>query len=274
MNQVPTANPILSVVMPVFNGELHLGESIESILNQTFRNFEFIIVDDGSYDATSEIIDTYIIKDSRIRAIRHDNMGITKSLNKAISAASGQFIARQDADDVSSPDRFSKQLDFIFNHPGTILCGTWYEEINDDGGRKTRENPTDDHLLRKMAKYKNQFCHSSVIFSREAFYTVGGYDETFQTGQDFELWYRIIQIGKAGNVPEVLVKRRIGFGRAISWSRRREKINSTRRFINKHFDSWRDINVLFFMRHFLPKLIYPFIPLPLLKVVRAVRYRE
>lgn len=265
--------PALSVVMSVYNGERYLRESIESILNQTYRDFEFIIIDDGSNDRSSNIIDQYGKADNRIIVIHHQNIGLTRSLNKGIAIAKGDYIARQDADDVSFLDRLEKQMAFLKNHPGVVLCGTWFEEISEENGKRIRRYPVKDTILRKNLKYTNQFCHPSVIFKKSAFFQAGKYDEKFQTGQDFELWIRLADRGDIVNLTEVLVRRRIGFENAISWKNRDKRLEMIKLLIHKHFHDLKGLNIIKFLYYLGPLIIYPFLPVSLLRVVRIFRYR-
>src|SRR3989337_2996755 len=121
----------VSVIMSVYNGERHLRESVDSILNQTFQDFEFIIINDGSKDQSKYILESY--KDERIKLIHNKNMGLTKSLNIGISIAKGKYIARQDADDISEPERLKTQYDFMEANPGLGLIGSQFEVIKENG---------------------------------------------------------------------------------------------------------------------------------------------
>lgn len=264
--------PELSVVMSVYNGQEYLAESIESILGQSYKNFEFIIINDGSTDTSGKIIERYAAIDQRIVYVQHRNRGLTKSLNIGINRAKGKFIARQDADDISLPKRFELQMEFLNGHSDTVLCGTWFLEINEDKGSRVGKYPIDDIELRKNLTYVNCFCHPSVIFLKEAFMKAGMYDERFKTAQDFELWIRLAEIGKLANLPEILVNKRIGFSQAISWKNRAEKIDVVKMVIAKHFSSWHDINIYKFCRYYVPLLVYGVIPVPLLKIIRRMRY--
>jgi len=265
--------PELSVVMAVYNGQDHLSESIESILKQTYHHFEFIIINDGSTDESVAIIERYATKDRRIIHITQRNRGLTKSLNIGINMAKGKYIARQDADDISFPKRFEKQMAFLKEHNDTVLCGTWCIETDESCGSKKRQFPIDDKNLRKNLKYVNNFCHPSVIFLRKAFIESGQYDERFTTAQDFELWIRLAAFGKLANLPEILVDKRIGFSEAISWKNRRQKMDVVAKVIAKHFSSWRDIHMVYFIRYYFPLVVYGIIPMPILKMVRRIRFK-
>jgi len=162
------ASPELSVVMSVYNGQTYLPESIESVLKQSYTNFEFIIINDGSTDNTGQIIEKYLAKDKRIIAIHHQNKGLARSLNKGIKLARGKLIARQDDDDVSLPERFESQIELFKNNPDLVLCGTWFLEINEGHGSMVRKYPVNDWKLRENLKYVNYFCHPSVIFKKKS----------------------------------------------------------------------------------------------------------
>src|SRR6476646_1873373 len=140
--------PPISVVMAVYNSEQTAPESIESILQQTFSDFEFIIVDDGSTDSTGEILHAYARLDNRIKLYTQENLGLIASLNRHCRLAKGRYIARMDADDVSSPDRFEKQFGFLEAHPEIGVLGTWIQDI----GRKDSQGvswpvPSDPHVI-------------------------------------------------------------------------------------------------------------------------------
>lgn len=264
----------LSVVMAVHNGADHLDESIRSILKQTYNNFEFIIINDGSTDRSEEIISEYAARDKRIAFIKQQNMGLAKALNRGIKIAKGKYIARQDADDVSTPDRFAAQMKLLESDRDIVLCGTWFMEENEGLGSKLRQYPIGDHELRKNLKYVNQFCHPSVIFSKKSFYKAGGYDENFVTSQDFELWIRIAQTGKIANIPEIHLKKRIGFSETISWEKRFQKGSMALKVISTHFDKWWNINPFKFILYYLPKMFYAYIPVSIVKSIRRIRYKN
>ena len=197
--------PKISVIMSVYNGEKYLREAIESILNQTFIDFEFLIVNDGSTDGSLEIIQSY--QDERIRVINNEqNIGLTKSLNKAIKQARGEYIARQDADDISLPNRFEEQIKYFEKHPEVALLGTSVYKIDEQGkvvGRVIVPAKPSGNLLKG-----NQFSHGSTMFKREVVDRLGGYNELFRYCQDYELWARIAKYYEVRNLPQVLYKLR------------------------------------------------------------------
>ncbi|RLC61459.1 MAG: hypothetical protein DRI01_08460 [Chloroflexi bacterium] len=208
--------PKVSVVMSVYNGEKYLREAIESILNQTFTDFEFLIVNDGSTDGSLEIIQGY--PDERIRVINNEqNIGLTRSLNKAISQAKGEYIARQDADDISLPERFEQQLRYFDQYPEVALLGTSVYKIDEQGrvvGRIIVPAEPGGNLLRA-----NQFSHGSTIFKREVVDRLGGYNELFRYCQDYEFWGRIAKHYPVRNLPQPLYKLRFHRGNIRSQKR-------------------------------------------------------
>ena len=199
----------ISVMMSVYNGEKYLGQAIDSILNQTFADFEFIIVNDGSTDSSFKIIQSY--HDRRIRVIDNtENIGLTKSLNNAIGEACGEYIARQDADDISLPNRFQEQLRYFEQHPGTALLGTSASFIDSEGKivgkRIALANPS------KSLVIANQFNHGSTMFKTRIFRKLGGYNELFRYCQDYELWLRMAKHGEVRNLTQVLYQLRFHRG--------------------------------------------------------------
>lgn len=196
--------PKLSVVMSVYNGERHIEAAIKSVLAQTYQNFEFIIIDDASTDQTPEILRD--LEDPRIRLHRNrTNLGLTKSLNKGISYAKGTYIARMDADDISLPHRFDAQVTFLENNAGHALVGSSYYQIDDDGQIVSLVEVTSrSSAIQKALKKQNCFAHGSVMMRKGAFIDVGGYDEDFEFSQDYDLWIRIGEKYKLGNIEEPL----------------------------------------------------------------------
>jgi len=202
-------NPKVTVLMSVYNGEKYLREAIDSILAQTFKNFEFLIVNDGSTDKTAEILKSY--KDSRIKIISNEkNIGLTKSLNKGLKAAKGNYIARQDADDVSMPERLEKEVEFLEQNRNVGLVGTDYLFINEKGKvvhivkclNGSRE-------LKEKLLEGNQFGHGSVMLRRECIDEVGTYREEFKFAQDYDFYLRIAEVYDVANISEPLYQWRI-----------------------------------------------------------------
>lgn len=190
MLESPTTR--VSVVLPTLNAADHIEAALDSLLTQTYDDFEIVVVDDGSDDGTVSIVQSY--NDDRIRVIVRDRPdGLAGALNCGIKAANGEFIARQDADDISAPDRLVRQVAFLDTHPDVALVGTAARMISESdherGIRHVLERPTLDDLLEK-----NQFIHGSVMFRKEEIVeSVGGYDTIFETSEDYDLWIRIAQ---------------------------------------------------------------------------------
>jgi len=195
----------ISVIMSVYNGERYLREAIDSVLNQTFTDFEFIIVNDGSTDSSLKIIQSY--DDKRIRLIENDkNIGLTKSLNKAIKQSQGEYIARQDADDISLPGRFKAQLRYFEQHSEVALLGTSVYHINEQGktiGRVIVLAKPSRSLLKE-----NEFNHGSTMFKKVVVDRLGGYNELLRYSQDYELWLRMAKYYEVSNLTQALYKLR------------------------------------------------------------------
>jgi glycosyltransferase involved in cell wall biosynthesis len=202
---------LVSVVMPAYNAERYLEKSIESILNQSLRDFEFIIIDDGSTDHTSKILDYYAARDSRIRVIHQKNSGVTDSLNTGISLASSKYIARMDADDISHPLRLYTEYEFLESNPDYVLVGTDFSiiDIHDNTLSKVRR-ANDDTGLRALMHLNSPFAHGSVMFRNDAFNKAGGYRRESGSAEDYDLWYRMQQIGSIYVIPKILFNWRLG----------------------------------------------------------------
>jgi len=185
--------PLVSVVMPVYNSERYLREAIESILNQTFKDFEFLIFDDGSTDRSKEIIKEYVAKDNRIIPFYSDiNCGYVVHLNKGIELAKGEFIARMDSDDISLPTRLEKQISRLKEDVSIGIMGS-STIIIDKYGKKNRTDyrETNPDLLRWYTFFYNPFSHPTVIIRKVVFAEVGFYDEDKIPSEDRDLWARV-----------------------------------------------------------------------------------
>lgn len=201
--------PKVSVIMSVFNGAKHLKDSIESIIHQTLADFEFIIINDGSTDATLEIIKSY--GDARIKVISNDeNIGLTKSLNKALKEAHSKYIARQDADDISMQNRLELQFDFLETHPQVALLGTGIYVVDEKGKgiekRIMQPNP------RGNLQKGNRIVHGSTMFRKSVIDKIGGYNEALKYAQDYELWLRMAKRYEVRNLTLPLYKLRMHGG--------------------------------------------------------------
>jgi len=198
-------DPAVSVILPVYNGEKHLAAALNSILSQTVNDFELLVINDGSVDRSSELIQKY--SDCRIRLIEQSNHGLAATLNRGISLARGKFIARQDQDDISLPRRLEKQIAHLELHPRCGLVGTWAQIWS--GEKRTRRvhrHATENHQLQYDLTFDNPFVHSSVMLRKEAVVQAGGYctDPARQPPEDYELWSRIARSWEVGNIPDIL----------------------------------------------------------------------
>ena len=203
--------PEVSVIMSVYNGIPYLQESIDSILNQSFTGFEFIIIDDCSTDNSWDILSKYAEEDERIKLYKNEvNIGLTKSLNRGLRLAKGEYIARQDADDISLSTRFEKQVSFLQEHSEIVLSSCDIEFINAEGQTidKCQRHCEPDLIAWYLLFYNRLGGHSQVMFRRSPVLNIGGYCETYRYSQDYELWCRIAKIGQIAILPEVLLQQR------------------------------------------------------------------
>jgi len=198
--------PKISVVMSVYNAERYLREAIESILNQTFTDFEFIIINDGSTDNSLEIIRSY--NDERIKIINQSNMGLAKALNNGIKIAKGKYIARMDADDISMPERLEIQYDFMENHPECVAVGSNAEIIDIDGNYVFTSNQAIEWERIKAQLLQTPFFHSSTMYRKSAFEKVGGYPGIYRI-EDTVFFNKLAKIGELRNLSNILIKYRL-----------------------------------------------------------------
>ena len=192
---------MITVLLSVFNGDRWLEKSINSILEQTYRNFEFLIINDGSKDNSLKIIDKYLKKDKRIRLISHENMGLTKSLNVGISNAKGNWIARIDSDDIACPRRLELQIiHAIKNDLGLVGCQSNIIDENENFKKKVNIPINHNKIINNLKKQKASFSHSSVLFKKNLVLKLGGYRESMEKAQDYDLWLRISEVSKVGAI--------------------------------------------------------------------------
>ncbi|MFH0958686.1 MAG: glycosyltransferase [Pseudomonadota bacterium] len=183
-------HPEVTVLMSVFNGLAHLRRSVESILNQTFSDFEFLIIDDGSSEPISEIVLDY--DDDRIRLVRQENCGLTKSLNKGIKLAQSPFIARMDADDISLPERLEIQFEAITRNQELDFVGTFFDVIDEHENLIDQKTLITDPLYRLWRlMFHNNYGHGTMLFRKSAVIDNGMYDVSLRFAQDYDLWSRM-----------------------------------------------------------------------------------
>jgi glycosyltransferase involved in cell wall biosynthesis len=198
------------VALPVYNGDATIGRAVESILAQTYRDFELLVVNDGSTDATRAIVTSFA--DPRVRVLDQDNRGIVPSLNRAVVEASGRYIARMDADDVALPERFARQVAFLEAHPAVMVVGSAARVMYADGSERVRRRPLDTRAIRRNIVRVCPFFHSAVMIRREAFDRAGLYDSLHDGSQgrrlvaDYDLWVRMLAAGcEMANLPDTLM---------------------------------------------------------------------
>lgn len=198
--------PLVSVIIPTHNRSNYIGKAVKSVLDQTYKNTEIIIIDDGSIDRTPEVISELSREDSRIFALRNKtNLGIARSLNKGIRKAQGKYIARLDDDDFwLDPKKLEKQVKFLESHPEYVLVGGGMVKIDSDGKEIKRYLfPENDEDIRKSLLVYNLFVQSTVLFRKNAWKEAGGYDEELNSlGEDRDLWLKMGKVGKFYNFQE------------------------------------------------------------------------
>ncbi|MEM7624445.1 MAG: glycosyltransferase family A protein [Planctomycetota bacterium] len=202
--------PTISVLMPAYNAECYLAETVESVLAQTFTDFEFVVVDDGSTDRTPQLLEDFAARDARVRVVTIPNCGIPKACNAGLAACRGEFIARIDADDIAKPRRFEVQLQYLRDHD-LVACGTWHDLI-DERGRflKVLKVPVEDEdIQREALKGHGSICNPTSMARRQALSDIGGYNEDMPVAEDLDCWLRLGEIGRLGNVPESLAQYRL-----------------------------------------------------------------
>lgn len=203
-------HPTVSIIMSVYNGANTLRAALQSICDQTYTDFEFLIIDDASVDESADMLKVFAHKDNRIQVITHTkNRGLTNGLNELLGKACGTYIARMDADDIAHPMRLEKQVAYLDAHPSVGLVGTWYEEIDAHGRiMGVKKFPTDNISLQKNLIVYNPFFHASVLMRHACIVEVGGYSSEIHKAQDYDLWMRIARVAQLHNIGEFLMQRR------------------------------------------------------------------
>lgn len=239
-NPPPAEFPAISVIMPVWNGASHLREAIESILGQTEKEFEFIIIDDGSTDDTVSIIGSY--QDPRIRLIRQEHEGIVVALNRGVAEARADWIARMDADDVAYPERFAKQLALVRESPEAVLCHTQIRIVGEEryvtpAGRFIRG----DGLIRLRLCYQSPIVHPTVMFRKDAFFACGGYLAEERHAEDFGLWGRLVVRGSVVGIATPLLDFRVHQG-SISKQKLDDQMSLSQQIALRHCRKFMRLN--------------------------------
>ena len=201
----------ISVLMSVYNNAEYVGQAVESILNQSYGEFEFLITNDCSSDGSRDILKHYAERDKRIILIDNKkNIGLTKSLNRMIERARNPFLARMDADDIAMPDRFERQIEVFRHNPEVDIVFGDTVLIDKNGAEVCRSWRPDEKTILEVLPNRCYIPHPTVMMRKEAVQAVGGYDEEFWTGQDKNLWLRMLDAGKRFcYLPDILLKYRI-----------------------------------------------------------------
>lgn len=236
-----TKRPRVSVILPAYNCETFIADAIGSILGQTFCHFELLVIDDASTDTTVEIIRTF--NDPRLRIFeKPKNTGYTESLNYGLNLSKGEYIARMDADDISFPKRFEKQVAFMDHHQEVVACGTFYRVL---GSEKVKEFPTDHEDLKIQLLQETCFAHPTVMIRKAVLDKNNvSYDVTKEPAEDYALWVRLLEFGKFYNLQDVLLDYRV-HDQQVSVTRRSKQLKSkgeTRvnilRYLNINIDTY------------------------------------
>lgn len=228
--------PLVSIILPVYNGEAYLDEAIRSILNQDYANLELLIIDDGSSDGSADIAKKAQQQDQRVKYVRNEqNMGLIATLNKAMAMAEGEYIGRIDSDDIwSSKDKLSRQMSYLLANPKTVIVGTWAIAI-DQKGHETHSLhcPVTDGQIRNEILIKNPFIHPSVVFRKQAAIQAGLFKATEKHVEDYGLWMRLGEFGTFANIPEALMKYRVHAG-SVTQSNNMLQVKNSLNLIREH----------------------------------------
>lgn len=220
-----TQENLVSVLISVHNGLRHLPQAVNSILSQSYTSFELIVIDDGSDDGSGEWLEKRSVGEPRMVVVRQANMGLTKSLNRALAMARGEFLARMDADDIAHPSRLEEQIAFLRAHREIVCCGTEAMYISESGYPLFVRRMPHSHEEIEICHLSGGggfILHPTVMIRTNAFRDVGGYNEDYPFAQDYDLWFRLAKIGRLANMNCVLLDYRFTPS-AITQARRREQ---------------------------------------------------
>ncbi len=226
--------PTVSVILPVYNAEKYLKYALDSILDQSFKDFELILLNDGSTDKSVEIINTYAASDDRIIPIHQENMGLVATLNKGIGIAKGKYIARMDADDISLPRRFETQVRLLDKNPNAVLCATNFDIINEyNEFLKLGVAPGFNEDIKRSMRLYNPIAHGSVMFKKSAFIDAGEYSSKVGPTEDYDLWIRLAELGEFTFSERSLFRWRIN-PEGITHSRNDVMRDATRKLVDNY----------------------------------------
>lgn len=202
----PRAPASIDIVMPVFNCERFIADSIKSVIAQSLTDWRLIIVDDMSTDKTAQIIDSFMSKDRRILILKGDHRGVASAINLGLTKVTAEYVARLDGDDIALPERLQVQHEFMLRNPDVIVVGSGATLIDEQNRRlRQRHVPIGWEHIRDLLKTRNCLCHPTVLIRTTALRQVGGYRDKFRTSQDYDLWLRLSEIGRIENLPQSLL---------------------------------------------------------------------
>lgn len=254
-------NPLVSIILPVYNGETTIQDSILSIISQSYKNFELIIINDGSTDRSFEKIQYF--KDTRITVLNQSNKGLATTLNRAVAISTGELIARQDQDDISMPLRIDRQVKEFMSRRNLVLLGTYgYKVDKNNNIIEKLKFPIHNRELQFISNFYNPFIHSSVMFRKTEFIECGSYSEdlNLQPPEDFNLWNRIKYLGEIQNLDDFLVKYKVSENNMTSTHKNLIASNYKTNFINnmhRAFSFSVNESEAFFNLQFMKNTFYP-----------------
>ena len=223
-----SSTPRISVMMAVFNAERYVVDAVESILHQSFRDFEFVILNDGSTDKSGKILRDFAQRDSRIRLFSEERRGLTRCLNRGIALAQGQYLARMDADDVALPGRFQAQVDYLHANPAVLAVGGQARLVSPEGWPLCHWTVPVKHEeidAAHIAGFAGRLIHPTSMMRLDVVRRIGGFDEQWTYAQDYDLWLRLAEIGRLSNLPGIVLNYRLHLA-SISAATRRMQYES------------------------------------------------
>ena len=232
-----SSSPKVSVVLPVYNAKRHLKPALESLLCQSFRDFELIAIDDGSTDGSSAVLAKYAQQDERIKILTQNNEGLVSALNRGIKESQSNYIARMDADDIAAPERLSLQFNYMESHPECVVLGSWVTFIDDAGlpffNYKT--NTSHKTILKDILQGNGgAIIHPSLFIRRQALVDIGGYDPKCKHFEDFDLYLKLIDYGTFYNIPEYLLQYRRHF-KSINFTKNIQEVHQQKELVLNQF---------------------------------------
>jgi glycosyltransferase involved in cell wall biosynthesis len=254
VRSIPTEDrvPAVSVLLPVYNAERYLREAIESVLCQTFGDFELLMLDDGSTDDSAAILWEYELKDRRVHVFSRENRGLPSTLNELIGKARGRYLARMDQDDICLPNRFENQVAFLSANTEHVLVGGWIEQINEAGQPIgiVRTPCAHDDIDRFNLRGRCSVWHPTAMMTKKAVLAIAAYDIELEAAEDLDLWLRLAEVGKIANLEHTVLRYRLHDNSLSATQREKQMKNAElacikawrRRKISGQFDAtkhWR-----------------------------------